>query len=120
MDIVLRLDDVGRDILHSVQKGMLSSMVQPFLTLCNYPSCLLKIYDYGIWLRPSSNSIAMCFHKGVYIPSSWSLAVLMNNIIYSQHMFHVPPLHVLILLVVVKHNIIIVDASHLGVSLTEQ
>ena len=68
----------------------------------------------------TSNAIAMCFHKGVYIPSLWSVAVLMNNITYSQHMFDVPLLHVLILLVVVKHNIIIVDASHLGVSLRER
>ena len=33
MDIVLHLDDSGRDIPHSVQKGVLFSMIQPFLTL---------------------------------------------------------------------------------------
>ena len=52
MDIVLRLDDSGSDVPHSVQKGMLSSMVQPFLTLRTMQLSHM-LADYGIWSRPS-------------------------------------------------------------------
>ena len=52
VDIVLCLDDSGSDIPHSVQKGVLSSMVQPFLTLRTMQLSHV-LADYGIWLRPS-------------------------------------------------------------------
>ena len=52
VDIVLRLDDSGSDIPHSIQKGVLSSMVQAFLTLHTMQLSHL-LADYGIWLHPS-------------------------------------------------------------------
>ena len=74
VDIVLRLDDSGRDIPHSVQKGVLSSMVQPFLTLRTMPRACLKFTTISFGYAPQgSGGMSYCNQTPFSPREGWSL-----------------------------------------------